>query len=69
MDPQSQNRPQDEHRRRKDLSIDGVNVGVLWDDYLSMPASAKQEAARSRCLRQTAQTQAGRAPRGTDKGR
>lgn len=69
MDPQAQNRPQDGNRRRKDLSVDGVNVGILWDDYLIMPASAKQETARCRCLRQIARDQIEGESRGTKKRR
>lgn len=45
-------------RSQKNRSPDGINLGILWDDYLAMPVSAKEEVARHRCLLKLAKAQA-----------
>jgi len=65
MEPESDRRRTVE-KVRKGISLDGVNLEILRDDYMALPVSAKEAAARQRCLALLAEAQAREEEKGRD---
>ncbi|MHC1763390.1 MAG: hypothetical protein AB9869_03645 [Verrucomicrobiia bacterium] len=59
MEPINESRRADRgDSSRRNHSLDGVNLGVLFDDYLALPVSDKEASARQRCLARLAMAEA-----------